>query len=372
MALFPDILQRCAKPKGVTVAPKSDMCFQISRRNLIKAGAATASLSVLGGLNYTPVRAQDQPWKITLVQGVQGDEFYISMACGAQQAADELGAELTVQAPEKFDATLQTPLLAAVVQSEPDAILIAPNDRTAMIAPIQEAVDAGIAVFTVDTFIEADIAIANIASDNVLGGKMAAEALAELIGEKGKVYVQNVKAGISTTDQRQEGFEEGIKEYPDIEYLGADYNNDDPTTAASQTAAKLQSDSDLAGIFGTNLFGAEGAATAVREAGKQGQVKIVGFDAGPKQVADLEQGIVDVLIAQHPYDIGNTAVRMAVDYLNTGTPPAEKVVTTGYSVVTRDNMDDPEVARFLYVADCSEIPAAVASPAASPMATPAG
>src|SRR4029453_15885349 len=112
-------------------------------------------------------------------------------------------------------------------------ILIAPNDRTAMIAPIQEAVDAGIAVFTVDTFIEADIAIANIASDNVLGGKMAAEALAELIGGKGQVYVQKVRAGISTTDQRQEGFEEGIKEYPDIEYLGADYNNDDPTTAAS-------------------------------------------------------------------------------------------------------------------------------------------
>jgi len=346
----------------------NDMCRQFSRRGLIKAGAATASVAALGGLNFTPAGAQDS-YNITLIQGVQGDEFYISMACGAQAAADELGVNLTVQGPEKFDATLQTPLLNAVVQSKPDAILIAPNDRTAMIAPIQDAIDAGIPVFTVDTFIESDIAIANIASDNVLGGKMAAESLAELIGETGKVWVSNVKPGISTTDQRQQGFEEGIKEYPNINYLGAEYNNDDPTTAASQTAAILQSNPDLAGIFGTNLFGAEGAATAVREAGLQDQVKIVGFDAGPKQVADLKQGIVNSLIAQHPYDIGNTAVKMAVDYLSTGTAPAEKVVTTGYTVVTADNIADPDVARYLYVADCSEIPAG--SPVAAE-ATPAG
>jgi ABC-type cobalamin/Fe3+-siderophores transport system ATPase subunit len=88
--------------------------------------------------------------------------------------------------------------------------------------------------------------------------------------------------------------------------------------------------------------------------------------AGPKQVADLRNGIVDVLIAQHPYDIGYTAVKMAVEYLNTKEPPKEKVVTTGYSVVTRDNVDDPEIKRYLYVADCSEIPEVEASPAATP------
>jgi ribose transport system substrate-binding protein len=348
------------------MARGSDICFKVNRRDLVKAGAATATMAALG-LKITPAGAQDS-FSITLVQGVQGDEFYVSMACGAQTAADERGVSLDVQGPEDFDATLQTPLLNAVVQAGPDAILIAPNDRTAMIAPIQEAIDAGIAVFTVDTFIEEDIAIANIASDNVLGGKMAADALAELIGEQGKVYVSNVRPGISTTDQREQGFVEGIAAYPDIELIGVDYNEDDPTLAASQTAAQLQAHPDLAGIFGTNLFGAEGAATAVREAGLQGQVKVVGFDAGPKQVADLEQEIVDVLIAQHPYDIGYTAVNMAVDYLESGEPPAEKVVTTGYSVVTRDNMDDPDVARYLYVADCSEIPPAVASPEATPEA----
>jgi ribose transport system substrate-binding protein len=343
---------------------------RITRRDLIKAGAAAgagAAVATSCGwcLGSSTTSAQDGPYKITLVQGVRGDEFYISMACGASTAASERGAELTVDGPQKFDATLQTPLLAAVVQSEPDAILIAPNDRTAMIGPIQEAIDAGIAVFTVDTKIESDIALANIASDNVEGGRIAARALAELIGETGAVYVSNTIAGTSTTDQRQQGFEEELANYPNIKYLGAEYNGNDPTTAASQTAAVLQANPDLAGVFGANLFSAQGAATAIREAGKQGQVKVVGFDAGPKQVQDLTTEVVDVLIAQHPYDIGYTAVQMAVDYLSTGTAPTEKVVATGYTVVTRDNVEQDDVKRYLYVADCSEIPAA------TPPATPA-
>ena len=343
--------------------------YQITRRGLIKVSAAGAGMAMLGSRLQRGGSAQES-YNITLIQGVQGDEFYVSMACGAQQAANESGATLEVQGPEKFDATLQTPLLEAVVQAAPDAILIAPNDRTAMVAPIQAAIDAGIAVFTVDTLIESDIALANIASDNVEGGRIAADALAELIGETGSVYVTNVRPGISTTDQRQQGFEEGIAAYPNITYLGAEYNEDDSTIAASQTAAIMQANPELAGIFGTNLFGAQGAATAVREAGKQGEVKIVGFDAGPKQVQDLKTEVVDVLIAQHPYDIGYQGVMMAVEYLSTGTAPAEKTVTTGYTVVTRENVEDPEVARFLYVADCSEIPAPAASPEASPAASP--
>jgi ribose transport system substrate-binding protein len=353
---------------------RSDMCFKVNRRDLLKAGAATAAVTAVG-LNYSPIGAQESK-KVTLIQGIQNDQFYISMACGAQAAADERGIELTVQAGEKWDASIQTTLLNAVVQSKPDAILIAPNDRVAMISPLRDAKDAGIAIFTVDTFIEDDsIAIANIASDNVLGGTMAADELAALINETGEVYVQNTIAGTSTTDQRQQGFEEQIKTYPNITYIGVDFNNDDPTTAASQTSAQLQAHPNLAGIFGTNLFSAQGAAAAVKDAGKTGEIKIVGFDAGPQQVADLENGVVDALIAQHPYDIGYQAVNLAADYLIDGKEPAEKVITTGYSTVTRDNLQDPEIQRYLYVSDCSEIPGGSPEAGASPMAaeaTPAG
>ncbi len=81
------------------------------------------------------------------------------------------------------------------------------------------------------------------------------------------------------------------------------------------------------------------------------------LDAGPTQVEQLQAGTVDALIAQHPYDIGRTGVEMAVEYLTTQQAPEETLVTTGYSIVTNETIDDPEVARYLYVADCSEIAA---------------
>jgi ribose transport system substrate-binding protein len=191
------------------------------------------------------------------------------------------------------------------------------------------------------------------------------------------VFVVNVKPGISTTDLRGKGFEEEIKNYPDIQYLGMEFDNDDANLAAQVTSARLQSDPDLSGIFGTNLFSAQGAASAVRQAGKTGVVKIVGFDAGPTQVQDLKSGAADLLIAQHPGDIGEAAVQLLHDYLANGTKPENKHLVTGATIVTRDNINDPNVARYLYVADCSNyklsnatpIPAAPsASPAATPMA----
>ncbi len=128
----------------------------------------------------------------------------------------------------------------------------------------------------------------------------------------------------------------------------------------------------MAGIFGTNLFSAQGAAAALREQGLQGQVKMVGFDAGPTQVQDLRSEVVDLLIAQHPGDIGEIAVQLLHEFLTTGEPLDPKDYVTGATIVTRDNIDDPEVARYLYVADCANytLANAVPMPAASPVATP--
>ena len=222
-----------------------------------------------------------------------------------------------------------------------------------MVAPIQNAVNQDIAVVLVDTTIEKEeIALARISSDNVEGGRQAGEALAKQIGEEGKVLVISVKPGISTTDQRKEGFEEAIKEYPNIEYLGTEYCNDDPTQAASITTSTLQSNSDLKGIFGANVFSGQGAGTGVRQSGKKDQVSVVAFDASPTQVEDLREGNVDILIAQHPNDIGDKGVRIAVDYLKSDKEPSSKQITTGFTTVTRDNLEDPEVKEYLYKAEC--------------------
>jgi ribose transport system substrate-binding protein len=291
-----------------------------------------------GGKNY----------KMTLIAGVKGDEFYITMNCGAQEEAKKLGVTLDFQGPDEFDAAQQTPIVDAVTAKSPDAILIAPTDTKALFAPITQAAQNSKIVLVDTTLDDPSMAVSQIASDNIAGGKTAAETLLKLIGGKGKVMVVNVKPGISTTDQRGKGFEEGVKGKPGVTYLGQEYSNDDPAKAAAIVTAALAKNPDLKGIFATNLFSAEGSASGLRQAGKLGDVKIVGFDAGPKQVQDLKDGLVQALIAQKPADIGAQGVEQAYNALE-GKPTTKKIGTESVSI-TKDNLAENQDS--LYKSSC--------------------
>ncbi|MGH7081725.1 MAG: substrate-binding domain-containing protein, partial [Acetobacteraceae bacterium] len=192
-----------------------------------------------------------------------------------------------------------------------------------------------------------DFPLSYIASDNVLGGEIAARALAKAIGGKGKVYVSNVKPGISTTDQREQGFKEEMKaHFPGVTVLDTQFNNDDANTAASQLQAVLARNPDLAGVFGANLFSALGAANGVKAAGKLGKVKVVAFDAPPAIVGELKSGLVTIAIAQHPAEIGWFGVAAAYAHLTGQSVPV--AIGTGFTVITAENVDDPKVQQFIY------------------------
>jgi ribose transport system substrate-binding protein len=287
-------------------------------------------------------------YKMTLIAGVKGDEFYITMNCGAQAKAKELGVSLDFQGPDEFDAAQQTPIVDAVTAKSPDAILIAPTDTKALFAPITQAAQNSKIVLVDTTLDDPSMAVSQIASDNEAGGKTAAETLLDLIGGKGKVMVVNVKPGISTTDLRGKGFEDAVKGKAGVEYLGQEYSQDDPAKAAAIVTATLAKHPDLKGIFATNLFSAEGSASGLRQAGKLGDVKIVGFDAGPKQVQDLKDGLVQALIAQKPADIGAQGVEQAYNALE-GKPTTKKIGTESVSI-TKDNLADNQDA--LYKSSC--------------------
>jgi len=317
---------------------------------------ATAALILAGCAGTSPGGSTegsdggDDGVSIAFVQGVAGDEFYISMQCGIEAAAEAAGATVTVQGPEKFDPTLQKPIVDAVVASKPDVLLIAPTDVTAMQAPIQAAADAGIKVVLVDTTLEdPSMAVSQIASDNVGGGAAAFDAIKEAHPEGGKVLVVSVDPGISTTDARAEGFEAAVAEDSAFTSLGVQYSHNEPATAAEIVTAALQKDPDIVGIFAANLFAAEGSATGVKQAGKEGAVTIVGFDAGPAQVQALKEGTVQALVAQEPATIGEDGVAQALAALN-GDPTEEKI-QTGFTIITADNVDG-EGADAVYQSSC--------------------
>ena len=137
-----------------------------------------------------------------------------------------------------------------------------------------------------------------------------------------------------------------MKKFPGVSVLETQFNDNDTNKAASQFAAVLARNADLAGVFGTNLFSAQGAANGVKNAGKKGAVKVVAFDAPESMVGDIKSGTIDIAIAQHPAEMGQKAVEFAVAALN-----GKKVPTrygTGYTVMNKGNIDDPKVKAFLY------------------------
>jgi len=287
---------------------------------------------------------------ITLMVGVKGDPFYVSMECGAQEAADAAGATLEVQGPDKFDATLQNPMLDAVAAQQPDALLVAPNDVTASAPPLKRIQDAGTKVVLVDTIVtDPSIGVSRIATDNNLGGQKAAEAL-EQLGVTGKVLVISTDPGVSSVDARVEGFNTKADELGLTLVGETQYSHNNASTAAQVISAALAKDPDLEGVFATNLFTAQGVATGVKQAGKAGQVKVVGFDAGPDQIQQLEAGDVQALVAQKPFDIGVQGVEQALAAL-AGEPVTEEIETESL-IVTQDNLDDPEVNKYIYKSDC--------------------
>lgn len=288
--------------------------------------------------------------EVTFIQGVIGDNFYISMECGARAASEELGVDLTVQGMEKWDAALQQPLLASVTATKPDAIMIAPNDVNALQRPLEEAAKDSHIVLVDTTIEDPSIAVSEIASDNVGGGAAAFEAIKELVPEGGKVLVIDNEPGISTSDDRVRGFEEAVAQDDNYEYVGVQYAKNQPSEAANFVTSTLQRHPDLKAVFATNIFSAEGAATGIEQAGVRGEVQVIGFDAGPAQVEALEAGTIQAIIAQQPYKIGYDGVHQAVAAING--EPTEQLIQTGFTIVTKESLETEEGQEALYASEC--------------------
>ena len=306
--------------------------------------------------------AQGTNYTIAFVPGVNPDPFYITMSAGVNQAASDLGVTIIQQDPERFDVAVSAPIIQALVaRGDIDAIVTAPNDRAQSIPVLEEAFAAGIPVLTVDTFIgdgdyangEVTFPLSYIGSDNTQGGYIACSALADALGAGAKIYIQNVRPGISTTDQREDGCEAAAADRG-LEVVRVDYNDNSADTAQQQTAAVLQANPNITGMFATNTFGALGAGAAIENAGLSGAVQVALFDASEENIGYLRDGTVSLVIAQKPADMGYLGVALATAYLD-GFQSIPKRIPTGYFVFNAENVNDPEAARFIYSSNVSEV-----------------
>ena len=286
---------------------------------------------------------------VALVLGVKGSPFYQALACGAKAKAKALGIDLTVSAPDHFADDVQIPVVNAVAAVKPAVAVIVPTDAKALIAPMKQMADRGTKIVTVDQTIEDNSFVqTQIVTDNLQGGRLAADALNDLLGGKGEVLVITQPPGSAAQDQRTSGFEEQLKKYPGVVYLGAQYQSDDPQKAAEIVTSTLSAHPKLAGIFATNDQGAIGALTGLRQAGALGKVKVVAYDAASAEVSALKNGGIQALIAQNPRQEGEAAME-AADKLVKGQKLDKTTLT---EIVTIKSGDGASADKYEYKGDC--------------------
>jgi ribose transport system substrate-binding protein len=320
------------------------------KKSVLMAAAVFAVATMASGAN-----AADKI-KIGFLPGVV-DPFYQVMQLGVEKAAKDLGIEVVTQVPPTWGVAAETPLLNAMIaRGDLNYIITAPVDKDQMVAPLQAALDAGIKVITVDTFLgdgnyatgKVTFPLSYIGSDNEEGGRISARGLAKAIGDKGTVYINSTNPNVSSVEAREVGFkDEMTKNHPNIKVLGPDYNLDDPNKAQQQTAAVIEQNQDLAGVFGTNVFSAQGAGAAVVNAGLGGKVQVVAYDATKAAIESLNKGDVSMVLAQKPFDMGYLAVEFAAADA-AGVTSLPKRVETGFAIIDKSNVADPNYARFIY------------------------
>lgn len=288
-------------------------------------------------------------YKITVIAGTVTDDYYLSLARGAKQEAQKLGnVTVTSTGPQQFAPAQQIPVLESAIATKPDAIVIAPTDPVALHAPLQAAVNQGIKIVLVDTTLkDPSLAVSQVTSNNVTAGEDAAKYLAKQLGGQGAVFVEDTVPGISTTDDRVKGFARAMKNYPNIHVLQTQYDTaDSAQKAASQTSAMLAAHPNLAGVFALNTFTGAGVATAIKQAGKAGKVKLVGFDAEPTGVTALKTGEAQAEVVLEPLVEGADSIQQAVNALEG--KPVNKLILTGAAIATTANLSDPNVQKYLY------------------------
>jgi ribose transport system substrate-binding protein len=309
--------------------------------------------------------APTTPVNIDFVAGQIGITFYTGVECGARAAAADYNVNLGYNGSHNWDPNESRSVIEAFQANPPQGWVLSPTDPDAFIQFVTTEMAAGRPVVTVDAPMSQPAELANMQSDHYGGGVLAAKAMLEQTGGKGSYLVLHMQPGLPDIGGRADGFRDTMVA-AGARVLEYAYPGTDTAKAAEAVTSAIAGNPDLAGVYATHESAALGAASGLRDAGQQGTIKLIAFDASPEQVNDLKNGVYDALIAQQPYDMGYNSVKLVADTIRAGvidTSAVKHDQPTGFAVITRDNADDPSVAAFIYPADLNACP--TGAPAAS-------
>lgn len=288
--------------------------------------------------------------KIAVIPKGTTHVFWKSVEKGAKQAGDEMKAEVLWKGPVKEnDRAQQIQLVQQFITEGVKGIVLAPLDHQALVGPVKEAKSKGIAVVIIDSALDGEAGtdfVSFVATNSAAAGKLGGDHLVSLMGGKGNAVVLRYLVGSASTDSRENGAVSALKGNAEIMML-SDNRYAGATPGEAKTAAMNMMDQikKAQGVFCPNESSTVGMLLALREAGLAGKVKFVGFDSSPPLVAALKAGEIDALVVQDPVRMGRMGVESLVKHLRG--EKVEKSVDTGAVLVTKSNMDEPEIKRLL-------------------------
>ena len=297
----------------------------------------------------------EESGKITIAVIPKGTShvFWQSIHAGAAKAAQEFGVDIIWRGPlREDDRASQIAEVEGFITRGVSGIVLAPLDEAALVGPVSDAARAKMPVVIIDSGLKGGDYISFVATDNRLGGRMAAEGLAKMLPKGGRIVVLRYAEGSASTEDREAGFLEEIAKTPAIQVLSSNqYGGADVEGAYKRAEALLHrfrrpdGSLELDGIFTSNESNTLALLRVLQSSGWAGKVKYVGFDASETLVKGLSDGHIDALVVQDPVNMGYLGVKTMVDHLQGR--PVEKRIDTGAQFITRDRMSDPAVKELL-------------------------
>ena len=307
-----------------------------------------AALMATVALSTVPARAADTTIPI-IVKDTTSNYWQIVLA-GARKAGKDLGVKVPeLGAQSESDINGQITILENAVSGKPAAIVISPTQFAALGKPIDEAAKS-VKIIGIDSGADSKAFTSFLTTDNVQGGRAAADALAEGVKAKtgkaeGDVALITSLPGVGSLDQRAEGFREELKKYPGLKLTQDKVADGQATTGLNIMTDLLTADPNLVGVFASNLIMAQGAGQAIAENKVGDKLTLIGFDSDDKLVKLLTDGSIYGLIVQDPFRMGYDGVKTAL-----AASKGEKVpvtVDTGVNVITKANMASPRSQELL-------------------------
>ncbi|BES64259.1 ABC transporter substrate-binding protein [Gottschalkiaceae bacterium SANA] len=288
--------------------------------------------------------AEDDVVEIALIIKATDSPFWQKVADGGRDyAAEHEGVNVTIYgAPSESDFEKALTILDDVINSQPDGIVIGTDGAEGAVPAIERATEMGIPVITIDTEVPSDQVVTHLATDNVAGGAMAADAMVEYLNAagialKGKVGIVAGVAGVDTIIKRDNGFIDRMAEIaPEIEILEPRYIEGDPAKGMIATEDFITTYDDLIGVYGDCCFSGTGLASAMEQSGLQDEIIAIAFDDDPSEVEALQNGVIKALIIQDQHNMGYAGCESIMKVKAGEELP--KFIDTGVQVTSKEDL----------------------------------